>query len=122
MVIIYIHIVRTKVKVVSAKETGFGQIVKRKRKERKMTQEELAEQLELSSGMIGQIERGDTYPSFEKLVKIVRILNIDPTEAMYGYTNASESAELETIIQQMTSGQRKLLLKIAKVLLQEDIN
>ena len=59
-----------------------------------MTQEELAEQLELSSGMIGQIERGDTYPSFEKLVKIVRILNIDPTEAMYGYTNASESAEL----------------------------
>ncbi len=122
MVIIYIHIVRTKMKVVSAKETGFGQIVKRKRKERKMTQEELAEQLELSSGMIGQIERGDTYPSFEKLVKIVRILNIDPTEAMYGYTNASESAELETIIQQMTSGQRKLLLKIAKVLLQEDIN
>ena len=122
MVIIYIHIVRTKVKVVSAKETGFGQIVKRKRKERKMTQEELAEQLELSSGMTGQIERGDTYPSFEKLVKIVRILNIDPTEAMYGYTNASESAELETIIQQMTSGQRKLLLKIAKVLLQEDIN
>ena len=122
MVIIYIHIVRTKVKVVSAKETGFDQIVKRKRKERKMTQEELAEQLELSSGMIGQIERGDTYPSFEKLVKIVRILNIDPTEAMYGYTNDSESAELETIIQQMTSGQRKLLLKIAKLLLQEEIN
>ncbi len=112
--------VGTKVRAVSVNDICFGQTVKRKRKEQKMTQEELAEQLDLSTGLIGQIERGDTYPSFETFVKIVKILNIDPVELIYGKPTGSNYVELDLISRQMSPVQRKTLLEIAKILIKNE--
>lgn len=56
----------------------FGQVIKEKRIALGYTQETLAEMVGRSTGQIGQIERGEDYPSVEVLMKLIDILSIDP--------------------------------------------
>ena len=54
------------------------------RKKRNMTQEELAEQLDISINHISHIETGARNLSLEKFVKALRILNIEPNDLLLG--------------------------------------
>lgn len=94
-----------------------GIMVREKRNSQHLTQEELAEKLNLSTGMIGQIERGETMPSNENLDAIIRELGIDP-RALFGNTPQSnkELSELYMIVSRMTQNQQRLLLEIAKAI------
>lgn len=56
----------------------FGRVIKEKRTSLGYTQENLAEMVGRSTGQIGQIERGEDYPSVEVLMKLIDILSIDP--------------------------------------------
>lgn len=55
-----------------------GQMIKKKRISLGYTQDTLAELVGRSTGQIGQIERGEVYPSVEVLIKLIDILSIDP--------------------------------------------
>lgn len=55
-----------------------GTMIREKRNSQHLTQEELAEKVSLSIGMIGLIERGETMPSVENLDAIILELGIDP--------------------------------------------
>lgn len=95
-------------------------MIRTKRKKRRLTQEKLAEQTNLTTGFIGQIERGESMPSLENLLALVTALDIDPRTLFYDAPQGdSDYAELCAIMVRMTPSQRKLLLKIAK-LIQED--
>lgn len=95
-------------------------MVRTKRKSRRLTQEKLAEQTNLTTGFIGQIERGESMPSLENLLALVTALDMDPRALFYDAPQGdSDYAELCAIMVRMTPSQRKLLLKIAK-LIQED--
>lgn len=56
----------------------FGQVIKEKRIALGYTQDTLAELVGRSTGQIGQIERGEVYPSVEVLIKLIDVLSIDP--------------------------------------------
>ena len=58
-------------------ENNIGQIISSRRKYLKMTQEQLADKIERSPGLIGQIERGETRPSFETLCRLKEVLLFD---------------------------------------------
>ena len=58
----------------------FGQVIKEKRLTLGYTQESLAELVGRSTGQIGQIERGEVYPSVEVLMRLIDILSIDPRQ------------------------------------------
>ena len=94
-----------------------GQLIRDKRKTRGVTQEELAEQVNLTTGMVGQIERGQTLPSVGNLRAIIEYLDLDP-RAIFCATPPSDAeyAELCAVIVRMTGDQRRMLLKIAKVI------
>lgn len=47
------------------------------RKFRCMTQIELAEQIEVSSNFLSQVERGSKYLSLDKLIKVAEVLGVD---------------------------------------------
>lgn len=97
-----------------------GKIIRDKRKRRGITQEALAEKLNLTTGMIGQIERGETMPSVANLRLIIDYLAIDPRAIFNGTIQGdSEYAEICSIMVQMTKEQRHILLKIARII-QED--
>ena len=58
----------------------FGKKLKQLRKERGLTQEKLAELLDLETGTIGMIEIGKRATSFETLEKIAKTLDIKYSE------------------------------------------
>ena len=92
-------------------------MIREKRNSQHLTQEELAEKVNLSTGMIGQIERGETMPSIESLDAIIKELGIDP-RSLFGDTPQSnkELAELYMIVSRMSLNQQHLLLRIAKAI------
>lgn len=92
-------------------------MIREKRNSQNLTQEELAEKVNLSTGMIGQIEREETMPSIESLDAIIKELGIDP-RSLFGDVPPSntELAELYMIASRMNPNQQHLLLKIARVI------
>ena len=61
-------------------EQTFGQILRDLRKERKISQELLAEYADLDRTYISLLERGLRQPSLDTLFKISKALNILPSE------------------------------------------
>jgi transcriptional regulator with XRE-family HTH domain len=57
-----------------------GQRIKTLRNTRNLTQEELADELGMSFGNLGKIERGEIDPNTETLQKVARVLKIHVAE------------------------------------------
>lgn len=57
---------------------NIGIQIKRIRKIKSMTQEKLAEYSDCSINFIGEVERGETSPSFHYFIKICVGLQVDP--------------------------------------------
>ena len=55
---------------------AMGDRIKEARKNKKLTQEQLAEQLDISVEFVGQIERGLKMPSMQVFVKLIESLNV----------------------------------------------
>ena len=60
-----------------------GRRIAARRKNNHITQESLAEYLDVSPAFISKIERGRTQLSLERLVQICHYLDITPTELLY---------------------------------------
>ena len=71
----------------------------------------------LATGMIGQIERGESMPSVETLNLLIKELNID-SRILFGNLPVpnNELTELYCIISSMDSSQQHTLYKIAKAI------
>lgn len=61
----------------------FGKNVRNYRKTRKLTQEQLAERVDVSMETIGKIERGVATPTFATAEKIARALDV-PAAVLFG--------------------------------------
>jgi len=62
----------------------FGQIVRRLRKERALTQEELAFKAGMSVPYLSDLERGMWNPSLAMIVDLARALEIQPSDLLIG--------------------------------------
>lgn len=58
----------------------FGEALKKHRKYKRYTQEDLAIQAKLDRTYISMLERGIRKPSLEVAMKLAKVLNIDPTQ------------------------------------------
>lgn len=96
-----------------------GRRIKEKRKLCSMTQEKLAEELNVSVGYVSQIERGITRVNLDMLSNISAVLDCEITEFL---TNTDErrggflSLELSRIFDSLNERQRKMLLEIAEII------
>jgi len=63
-------------------QKNFGKRLRYLRRDRDLTQEQLAELIDLSVNAISLLERGRTSPSFETLVKLAKALNVDVGELL----------------------------------------
>ena len=79
-----------------------GQIIKKHRKKKKLTQEELSELIGISEKHLGQIERGAFLPNINNFFKIIEILDINLCE--FGInTNNQINKKREELIQNIYS-------------------
>lgn len=89
---------------------ALGSRIKNKRLEKNLTQEQLAEKVDLSAVYIGQIERGERKMTIQTLVKLANVLETSIEELLSDSTEGNLNAKL------------KELLEIAKKLDVSDLN
>lgn len=68
-------------------EIQFGRCLRSARKDRGLTQADLAERINRSLDMVGRMERGEIAPSFETIERIIAALEIQPAE-LFGGTSS----------------------------------
>ncbi|WP_075174714.1 helix-turn-helix domain-containing protein [Acinetobacter indicus] len=60
----------------------FGQLVRKHRKERNMSQEQLALLCNMDRSYLGRIERGEVNPTLEKIYEISDALNVSASDLL----------------------------------------
>lgn len=95
-----------------------GPLIKKKRIQLGMTQEDLAERLNISVSFAGQMERGESMPSVEMLQLVISELDIDPRIIFLDekQSDSSEYIELCLLMRRMSVQQKKLVLDFVKMI------
>ena len=100
-----------------------GQRLKKARKAKKMTQEELAEKLDVSIAFLSRIERGNSQVNLKRLVQICEILEVSPGEILNGVSSKSSQyldSEFASLLKDCSSEQQKLIYDIARVVARKE--
>lgn len=79
-----------------------GQIIKRLRKERNLTQEELAEQLNISAPAISKWENDTCSPDISQIVPLSRVFGVS-TDVLFGTAGTNDKEEVRKIIKNAQS-------------------
>lgn len=100
---------------------AFGKRLKTFRKERKMTQEELAEKLALHNSYIGLLERGERIPSLITLDRIAKHFGVKPadliSEEKKVVQHTIKQKELLYIVRNGSNEEVEQLYQIAKIVM-----
>ena len=92
-------------------------IIRNRRQDMGISQEELAERIDRTTGFIGQMERGESMPSLETFYSLVRYLGIDATALIIGEKGHQDDLdEVYLLAEQMGETKRMLLLEFARML------
>ena len=73
---------------------SMGQIIKRLRKERNLTQEELAEQLNITAPAVSKWENDTSMPDISQIVPLANFFGV-PTDVLFGVYGADRKKEVE---------------------------
>ena len=103
--------------------TIIGQRLKNTRLEKKLTQENLAEQLDVSVAFLSRIERGLSHINLKRLSQICSILDVSEGYILNGTSSTSEQyliSEFNDILSKCPANKQKLIYKIAKTIVEDD--
>lgn len=78
---------------------SIGQTIKKLRKERDLTQEELAEQLNVTAQAVSKWENGTGLPDISQVVPLSNVFGV-PTDVLFGTQNLNRDEEVERIIEE----------------------
>lgn len=96
-----------------------GERIKKARKAKNMTQEKLAEKLDVSIAFLSRIERGSSQINLKRLGQICEILDITEGEILNGSTNKSArylEAYFSQLLKTCSPEKQKLIYDVAKVI------
>ncbi len=98
-----------------------GKNIRKHRKDKKYTLEQLAEKLDVSTTFIGQIERAKGVPSLETFVKIANILEISADSLLFGDLNTKSGNDyfvqrFVELTDGFTSEEKELVLKNIEII------
>ena len=99
-----------------------GKRIKNKRMELKITQEKMANDLNLSTFYISKIENGKSCPTLDTLSVIANYLVLDLAFLITGTSTLEKNyylKQLDDICSKATNRQLNLIVKIAKTILEE---
>lgn len=102
-----------------------GERLKKTRLEKQMTQENLAELLDVSVAFLSRIERGLSHINLKRLNQICEILEVSEGYILNGADNTSNQyliSEFNDIFINCSPDKQKLIYEIAKTIIKSDIN
>jgi transcriptional regulator with XRE-family HTH domain len=101
---------------------AIGQRIKQAREIIGLTQEQLAEKVNLSTSHMSVIERGVKPPKLETFVEIVNVLKVDANSILADVLSVSNeivSSQLSIRLSALSATQQKKILRIMDTLIQE---
>lgn len=99
-----------------------GQRLKTARKKAGLTQQELAEKLNLSVAYISRVECGSSHVNLKRLTEICNILNISEGDILTGVSNSGEnylSSEFSDILNKCSPEKQKLIYKLSRLIAED---
>lgn len=99
-----------------------GQRLKNARKKAGLTQQELAEKLNLSVAYISRVECGSSHVNLKRLTEICNILNISEGDILTGVSNSGEnylSSEFSDILNKCSPEKQKLIYKLSRLIAED---
>ena len=100
-----------------------GKRLKQARLAKNMTQEDLAEELDISVAFLSRVERGNSHINLKRLTQICEILGVSEGSILNGVSSNSNNyltSEFNEILNSVSSDKQKLIYKIAKVISEEE--
>ncbi|MBE6568940.1 MAG: helix-turn-helix transcriptional regulator [Ruminococcaceae bacterium] len=82
-----------------------GQIIRRLRKEKNLTQEELAMQLNVTNQAVSKWENGDCIPDISQIVPLSNVFSVT-TDVLFGIQTLDRDEEIRKIIENASAPQR----------------
>ncbi len=102
--------------------TIIGERLKKARTEKNLTQEKLAEKLDVSIAFLSRIERGNSHISLKRLSQVCDILGVTEGYILNGASSTSDNyldSEFNELLNNATPKAQKLIYKVAKVISEE---
>jgi len=99
-----------------------GERLKKARKYKKLTQEQLAEKIDVSVAFLSRVERGDVKINLSRLNQICDLLDISLSYILTGVGSNSKdylSDEFSNLLKNCPPEKLKLIYDIAKVIINE---
>lgn len=96
-----------------------GKRIQQKRKQAGLTQEQLAEMMNVSIQMVSNIERGNKAIRIENLINLCRILSVSTDYILIGKENVSDISELTSRISKLENKDVRLIDMIIDFCLNE---
>lgn len=96
-----------------------GQRIKEYRKAKNLTQEDLAEKLDVSIAFLSRIERGTAHVNLKRLSQICEILETTEGEILNGVSKNSSKYlddEFASLFKKCSPSKQKLIYDLAKVI------
>lgn len=100
-----------------------GERLKKARIDKNMTQEKLAEQIDVSVAFLSRVERGTSHINLKRSTQICEILGVSEGSILNGVSSNSDNylaSEFNNILNSVSSDKQKLIYKIAKVISEEE--
>ena len=99
-------------------KTLFGMRIKELRKNSGLSQEELAEQVEISSKYLSRVEMGQHFPSIDTLVKLADVLNVELKD-FFEFTHETPNPRelkgiLNSLLKEADKDKLRLLVKVVR--------
>ncbi len=103
--------------------TIIGERLKKARTDKKMTQEKIAEQLDVSIAFLSRIERGNSHINLKRLSQICEILGVTEGYILNGASSNSENyltSEFSELLDSVSPEKQKLIYNIARVISEQE--
>lgn len=99
-----------------------GDRIKKARIQQNLTQEKLAEKMDVSIAFLSRIERGNSHVNLKRLSQICSLLNVSEGYILNGTSTNSKNylaSEFEEVLQNCSKEKQKLIYKIAKTIAED---
>lgn len=100
-----------------------GSRIRKARQNKQITQEQLAEKLDVSVAFISRIERGSSHINLKRLSEFCTILNVSEGYILSGVSDKNEKYlynEFNDILKKCSPEKQKLIYKLSQVIAEED--
>lgn len=96
-----------------------GEAIRKHRRKLSLTMKQLAELADIDLRTVTNIESGNGNPTFDTLLKLIRVLNIDAGEVFYPdqYRRSQNRSQLHSLVRACSETEAERLLPVIQVIL-----